>query len=145
MAGGTAQIISWPWLIPGLLQEPSACQRPPSASPEEHRAQRQVRTRIKDSEEGTPHLGTSQGCPKTALAPLPSSPRVNTGGLYLLVLATGETGIQGQLLGRVSVWAELMEGPTMYICLHRYIVSLADLHAALPGRGAGSGCWCCLC
>lgn len=51
--------------------------------------------------------------------------------------------LQGQLLGRLSVWAQLLWGSTMYICV--YTFSVADLHPAQPERPAGWGFWWCLC
>lgn len=45
------------------------------------------------------------------------------GGSYVHVPATGETGIQGQLLSRVTVSAQLQELSTTYmgVCIHIYI------------------------
>ena len=59
-----------PQLLQALSQEPSAHHRSISTIPEEHRAQRQAGTQIKDSEEGTSCLGASQGCPRRPSAPL---------------------------------------------------------------------------
>lgn len=61
--------------------------------------------------------------------------------------SNGKTGIQGQQQGRLSVWAQLKEGSTLYICVcaYMYVFSpLVGLQAAQPAE-AGWGCWCCLC
>lgn len=57
------------------------------------------------------------------------------GSTYVQVWATGETGIQRQLLGRLCVWAQLLEDPPF---AHTYIYSfsLVDFHPALPEQGS---------
>ena len=52
------------------------------------------------------------------------------------VTATGETGIQGQLLIRLRVWAGCQRGPPH---------SLVDLHPSPLESGAGQGPQCCPC
>ena len=61
------------------------------------------------------------------------------------------TGAQGQLLGRLAVWAQLLEGSALWIPVYiyryryAYIFLLTNLHPAQPERRAGWGFWCCLC
>jgi len=52
------------------------------------------------------------------------------------VTATGETGIQGQLLGRLTVRAQQRELSTLYIGIYVYIPSLKDLHIAQLEKGS---------
>jgi len=41
-------------------------------------------------------------------------------GPYVKVPENGETGIQGQVLDRMSVRAQLLEGSTLYLHTHKY-------------------------
>lgn len=48
----------------------------------------------------------------------------------------------GELLGRLTVQAQLLEGPTLHVRRH---FSLADLHPELPESGTGLTHLSCLC
>lgn len=56
------------------------------------------------------------------------------GGLYVQAPATGQSGIQGQLLGRPSVWAQLPEGSVFMHWIDVYILSTNKL--VLIGEGS---------
>lgn len=62
---------------------------------------------------------------------------------YVQVSATGDTGIQWQLLGAPNVSAPLLTGSALHLCI--YTFSPQDLYPACPERGTGWCCCCCLC
>lgn len=55
------------------------------------------------------------------------------GGLYVQAPATGWSGIQGQLLGRPSVWAHLPEGSVFMHWIYVYILSTNKLVLSREG------------
>lgn len=102
-------------------------------------------TQINGSKEEIPHLGPSKGCPRRAADPLSRcETHEHRPTLDACMSRCQELGGLGSM-GRLSVQAQLMEGPTLHVWLYRYMFSLVDHHDDLPGCGVGWGYWCCLC